>query len=70
MTTLDGAVAAEERNGVAVLVSKKLDLEMTGLSSKLHDENGRSCDDMRIRDMVGRERTYPESLPRPHGTRS
>ena len=36
---LDRTVATKERNGVAVLISEKLDLQVTCLPSELHDED-------------------------------
>ena len=43
VATLDRAVAAEERDGVAVLVGEDLDLEVTSGAGELHDEHGRAC---------------------------
>ena len=43
VATLDRAITAEERNGVSVLVSKELNLQVTRLTSELHDEDGRAC---------------------------
>ncbi|RUP43013.1 hypothetical protein BC936DRAFT_137776 [Jimgerdemannia flammicorona] len=42
VATLDGAVAPEERNGVAVLIGKELNLEMACVAGELHDEDGRA----------------------------
>ncbi|PNY27761.1 Uncharacterized protein TCAP_02317 [Tolypocladium capitatum] len=41
---LDGAVAAEEGDVVAVLVGQQLDLEMPGVAGQLHDEDGGAGD--------------------------
>jgi len=42
MPPLDGAVSAEERNGVAVLVGKKLHFQVTRAFCQLHHENRRA----------------------------
>lgn len=39
VATLHRAVTTEERDGVAVLISKKLDFEMAGLACQLHNED-------------------------------
>ena len=39
---LDGAVAAEHGDGVAVLVGQDLDLQVAGVLRQLHDEDGRA----------------------------
>ena len=43
VATLDRAVTAEQRDGIAVLVGDDLDLEVTRSSGELHDEDRRSC---------------------------
>ena len=43
VATLHGAIASEEGNSVAILVSKELDLEMASLAGKLHDEDRGTC---------------------------
>ncbi|RUS22134.1 LOW QUALITY PROTEIN: hypothetical protein BC937DRAFT_90266 [Endogone sp. FLAS-F59071] len=42
VTTLHRAIAAEEGDGVAVLVGQQLNLKMTRVARELHDENGRA----------------------------
>jgi hypothetical protein len=42
VTSLNGAISAEEGDVVAVLISEQLDFEMSGVAGKLHDEDGRA----------------------------
>ena len=42
VSALDRTVATEKRNGVAVLISEKLDLQVTRLAGELHDEDRRT----------------------------
>lgn len=42
VATLDGAVATEKGDGVAVLIREDLDLKMASGAGELHDEHGRS----------------------------
>ncbi|CAI6094402.1 unnamed protein product [Clonostachys chloroleuca] len=42
VTSLNGTVSAKERDVVSVLISQKLHLQMSGIASQLHDEDGGS----------------------------
>jgi hypothetical protein len=44
VASLNGTITTEEGDVVSVLISKKLDLKMSSVASKLHDENGRTGD--------------------------
>ena len=47
VATLDRAITAKERDGVSVLISKQLDLQVAGLASKLHNEDRGACVNIR-----------------------
>ena len=42
MSALNRAISAEERDVVAILIGKKLNLQMTGAVGELHDKDGRA----------------------------
>jgi len=42
MAMLNGTVTPKEGDGIAVLVRKELNFQVTGLARKLHDEDRRS----------------------------
>jgi hypothetical protein len=42
MTTLNGTITTEQGDVVTVLISQQLNLQMAGVSSQLHDEDGRT----------------------------
>lgn len=44
MPALDGAVTAEQRHSVPILVSKNLDLQVSGVLGQLHEKDGGAGD--------------------------
>ena len=61
--SLDGAVAAEDGDGVAVLVGQQLDLEMSGVARELHNEDGGARDLARGRIVLAVELLLVVDLP-------
>mmetsp|Transcript_18949 Transcript_18949/g.55655 ORF Transcript_18949/g.55655 Transcript_18949/m.55655 type:complete len:1292 (+) Transcript_18949:3267-7142(+) len=59
---LGGAVAAVERDGVAVLVADNLDLEVARLGTELHEEDGRAGHLVHHLGVGGAERVLRERL--------